>query len=111
MIFTQHHRVDETFIRNDNTKICKKIMGFDANALYLWAIGQMMPVGDFVRRREEDQFTPKRMSRCSDAFDWLAWVSLTENVKIYHKQNNGREKRIGPYLVDGYDPLNKTVYE
>ena len=74
IIFTRHHKVDETFIRNDNTKICKKIMGFDA-------------------------------------FDWLAWVSLTENVKIYHKQNNGREKRIGPYLVDGYDPLNKTVYE
>lgn len=32
-------------------KTCQRVIGFDANALYLWAIGEEMPVGAFVRRR------------------------------------------------------------
>ena len=33
-----------TLIRNQ--KVCKKVFGFDANALYLWAIGQDMLCGE-----------------------------------------------------------------
>ena len=111
IIFTRHHKVDETFIRNKSDKICKKIMGFDANALYLWAIGQMLPIGDFVRRKDVNNFSPKVQTKYASAFDWLEWTSLKKGVTIKHKQNTGREKRIGPYLVDGFDSFNKTVYE
>ncbi len=34
----------KTRIRNGD-KLCKKIIGYDANALYLWAIAQEMPTG------------------------------------------------------------------
>lgn len=34
-------------------KVCQKIVGYDANALYLWAIMQNMPTRPFTRRREE----------------------------------------------------------
>ena len=42
--FTRYHEAFKTFIRGGN-KLCKKIIGYDANALYLWAISQFMPTG------------------------------------------------------------------
>ena len=44
-IFHRFHKVDETRIRGG--KLCKKVLGYDANALYLWAISEVMPVGDY----------------------------------------------------------------
>ncbi len=41
IIFTRHHKTDKTLIRDD--KPCKRIVAYDANALYLWATGQSMP--------------------------------------------------------------------
>jgi hypothetical protein len=38
------HHYHEKIIRNQ--KVCKKVVDFDANALYLWAIGQDMLCGD-----------------------------------------------------------------
>jgi hypothetical protein len=40
----------------EKPKVCKKIIGYDANALYLWSILQEMPTGHFVRRKSENQF-------------------------------------------------------
>ncbi len=44
IIFNHDQEKDKTQIRGG--KLCKRIMGFDANALYLWAIGQPMLCGD-----------------------------------------------------------------
>lgn len=41
---------------------------------------------------------------------WLKYVSLTENVNIQHCFNN-KEKKYGPYSVDGYCQETDTVYE
>lgn len=41
----------------------------------------------------------------------MNWLNHSENKNILHKMNNGREFRVGPYLVDGYDPDTKTIYE
>ena len=45
IIFNRYQEVDKTLIRGN--KICKNVIGFDANALYLWAIIQDMPVGNY----------------------------------------------------------------
>ena len=45
IIFNRHHEAGKTFIRNNLNKPCEQIVGYDANALYLWAIGQPMPSG------------------------------------------------------------------
>ena len=37
----------------------KKIVGYDANALYLWAVMQNMPTGSYTRRLAENEFKPK----------------------------------------------------
>ena len=34
IVFHRHHEVGQTYIRNDFTRPCQKILGFDANALY-----------------------------------------------------------------------------
>jgi hypothetical protein len=47
IIFNHYQEKDKTLIRGG--KLCKRIMGFDANALYLWAIGQPMLCGDHQR--------------------------------------------------------------
>lgn len=44
IIFKRYAKVNETTIRNGD-KLCKKVIGYDANALYLWALGNDMPCG------------------------------------------------------------------
>ena len=63
IIFHRYHEKDKTKIREreitdqgKEPKMCQKIVGYDANALYLWAIMQNMPTGSFTRRREETNF-------------------------------------------------------
>jgi hypothetical protein len=43
IIFNRFAKRNETKIRGG--KLCKKIIGYDANALYLWALGNEMPCG------------------------------------------------------------------
>ena len=56
IIFHRYHEKDITKIRGEET--CRSIVGYDANALYLWALMQDMPTGWYTRRREERQFPP-----------------------------------------------------
>ena len=44
-------------------------------------------------------------------FNWMDYIIETEGVHILHAHNHISEVRIGPYLVDGYDPKTRTVYE
>ena len=53
IIFNRYHEANKTYIRNLK-KICKKIIGYDANALYLWAIAQLMPTGKHEHIKEYD---------------------------------------------------------
>lgn len=48
IIFNRHHKVGQTYTRDDLTKPCQTILGFDANDLYLGSIDQEMPAGPFV---------------------------------------------------------------
>ncbi|KAG3073056.1 hypothetical protein PC121_g8755 [Phytophthora cactorum] len=43
IIFNRYAKRNETKIRGG--KVCKKIIGYDANALYLWTLGNEMPCG------------------------------------------------------------------
>jgi len=94
-------------------KVCDRILGVDANALYLWSMMQPMPTGYMVRRKEEDQFTPHLHERYGlKAFGWIEWLSFTKKEFIQHKFNLG-EKRLGKHRlpVDGYSDETKTVYQ
>ncbi|GMF36857.1 unnamed protein product [Phytophthora lilii] len=43
IIFNRYAKRNETLIRGG--KLCKKVIGYDANALYLWCLGNEMPCG------------------------------------------------------------------
>jgi len=38
----------------ENAKLCKKILGYDANSLYLGALKRAMPTGHFIRYQSKD---------------------------------------------------------
>ncbi len=109
IIFTRHHEVGSTLIRGD--KVCQSIVGYDANALYLWALAQPMPTGIYVRRKFEDDFLPKLPLKYIRMYFWMEYLIQMENRDISHKMNSGQETRIGPYLVDGFEASSKTVFE
>jgi hypothetical protein len=43
IIFNRYAKRNETLIRGG--KLCKKVIGYDANALYIWCLGKEMPCG------------------------------------------------------------------
>ena len=74
IIFNRYHETGITLIRNNPNKPCQKITGYDANALYLWAIGQNFPAGYPLIRRQVKYFVrefPQFSGGCPDWIDWL----------------------------------------
>ena len=112
LVFHRYHEKNETTIRNE-TKVCKEVDGFDANALYLWALMQQMPTGTYIRRSDKDGFKPVRQYYYGEmAVQWLEWIATTQKISIRH-MFNGVEHRIGHRRipVDGYCASTKTVFQ
>ena len=100
IIFHRYHEKGITKIRG-GSELCRKIVGYDANALYLWALMQDMPTGWYTRRRAEKQFRPQPAQPYGQmAVQWLTWEAAKNGCTIRH-QVNGREKRIGKLPVEG----------
>ncbi|CAB4013015.1 Hypothetical predicted protein [Paramuricea clavata] len=83
---------------------------YDANALYLWAIMQDMPTGQFPRRLEEDGFKKKWSGKM--AIECLEWQAFSRQIETRHEYNN-TEKRIGARRlpVDGFHAESQTVFK
>ena len=110
IIFHRYHEKGITKIRG-GSELCRKIVGYDANALYLWALMQDMPTGWYVRRREENGFRPQQTQPYGQmAIQWLTRESDRTGCTIRH-QGNGREKRVGKLLVDGWCAKTRTAYQ
>ena len=114
IIFHRYPEADKTKIRQaeegEAAKPCERIVGYDANALYLWALMQDMPTGSYTRRLAENEFKPKSSVRM--AIEWLEWVAHQDRIHIRHQLNN-TEKRIGDRKlpVDGFNVESQTVYQ
>ena len=110
IIFHRYHEKGITKIRG-GSELFRKIVGYDANALYLWALMQDMPTGWYVRRREENGFRPQQAQPYGQmAIQWLTRESDRTGCTIRH-QGNGREKRIGKLPVDGWCAQTHTAYQ
>ena len=69
IVFHRYHERHKTFIRNNESKPCKKIVGYDANALYLWALKQDMPTGRTVHHQKtRGQFSASQARSLSESF-------------------------------------------
>lgn len=111
IIFNRFSKVGFTNIRHNVNKPCGRIVGYDANALYLWALNQAMPTGTYVRRLKENEFRPEARDQFVSAYHWMDWLSQTTKHRIKHKLNYGREKRVGSYPVDGFCSSTSTIFQ
>ena len=109
IVFHRYHSINETLIRN-MTK-CRNIVGYDANALYLYCLGLDMPVDKFYRRKSSTNFSPEKDNRLFSMYEWLDYLNFTENYDIKHKKKFGSEVLIGPYFADGFDSASNTIFE
>ena len=115
IIFHRYHEKGVTTLRQNEygeaARPCRSIVGYDANALYLWSLMQDMPMGWCTRRRAENDFRPESAQLYGQmAAEWLTWESERTGRPIRH-QINGREKRIGKHRVDGWCSETKTAYQ
>ena len=115
IIFHRYHEKGITALRlneyGEAARPCRSIVGYDANALYLWSLMQDMPMGWYMRRRVEKDFRPESAQLYGQmAAERLTWESERTGLSIRH-QINGREKRIGKHRVDGWCSETKTAYQ
>ena len=111
IIFSRYHEKGVSNIKKIEGNKCQSIVGYDCNGLYSYAIKQNMPTGVYVRRHPDNNFRPEISEKYMDSYVWMDYIMVKENIKILHKLNNSKEIRIGNFLVDGYAPTTKTVYE
>ena len=66
-VFTRYHEKDITRIRSrmyeENSKLTKGIMGYDANALYLYCSGDVMPCGKDTLVVNKKPFHQKQIAK------------------------------------------------
>ena len=117
LVFHRFHEKDVTRLRELDygtaARTCRSIVGFDANALYLWALSQDMPTGTYTRRRADNNFRPGNVYFFGKmAMEWLEWTSAQTGHFIRH-QFNGSKKRLGKRQlpVDGWCRDTRTAYQ
>ena len=111
IIFSRYHEKGVSNVQKIEGNKCQSIVGYDCNGLYSYAIIQNMPTGVYIRRHPDNNFRPEISEKYMDSYVWMDYIMVKENIKILHKLNNSKEIRIGNFLVDGYAPTTKTVYE
>ena len=117
IIFHRYHEAGKTKIREKEMKdqgkepkVCEKIIGYDTNALYRWALMQDAPTGSYTRRREETNFKKESSVRMAD--EWLEWEAKQCNIQIRYRLKD-TEKRIGDRQlpVDGFHSPSRTMFQ
>ena len=111
IIFNRYLKVGSTLIRGIRNNTCETIIGWDAASLYLYCMGLELPTGVFIRRLEKDNYKPEIRDRYMSAYHWMNWLNTHHDKQIKHKLNTGKERRIGPFFIDGYDPQEDIFYE
>jgi len=96
IIFLRYHEKDVTFIRQDtndqDSLPCKKILGYDANALYLSAIMQELPAKHYIRYKEGDNYKPHPCQKYGFlALEWLTWLEISNHIEIQLPFNKGEK--------------------
>ena len=113
IVFHRYHSKGKTFVRGNKDKVVKTCLGLDMNALYLSAFEKDMPTETPIRYKPDDNgdFCPEGGNSFGHtARGYLEWIAHEKQITIQHKFNR-REKKVGPYYIDGFDPKSQTIYE
>ena len=71
IIFHRYQEAGKTLIKDKN--LCQKVMGFDANALYLSCVGQEMCTGPYTLREKKEDYK-KSIKYSQEAIQWLEYM-------------------------------------
>ena len=82
IIYYRNHEAGKTFIHNNPNKPCQKIIGYDANVLYLHALSMDLPTQIPLIRREENEFKKEFPGISEGCRDYLDWTAHDRNIKI-----------------------------
>ncbi|KAG2987283.1 hypothetical protein PC121_g21968 [Phytophthora cactorum] len=107
IIFNRYAKRNETKIRGG--KVCKKVIGYDVNALYLWALGNEMPCGRLTTIEAYDGIIDDIKS--DKIFGFLECdIRTPEHLKQYFSEMTPIFKNI---LIDCTDEsvIGKHMYE
>ena len=109
IIFHRYQEANVTKIKGKH--LCKKVIGFDANALYLSCVGRAMPIGYYSLREKKNGYK-RETNYSNEAVQWLEYLKRNLKIDIRHVLNSPHgEKRISNYSVDGFCHSNNTIYE
>ena len=114
IIFTWYAKVGETKIR-ESENVCKSIVGIDASQLYAFSMTKEMPTGPYTKweyNEETEKFHPNRNWRSyfeQQVMDYFQQVH--PNCKIQTQFTHKKQKKLGPYLFDGFCNHCNTVFE
>ena len=87
IVFHRWHERMQTTIKNIDDNFCHCVLGYDANSLYLYCVGQKMPTGWY--RLLEKQNNYKRLFKYSQqSIQWLEYISNSQNIHIQHAKND-----------------------
>jgi G:T-mismatch repair DNA endonuclease (very short patch repair protein) len=113
IVFTRDLHANHTQLFPDSEQLCKKILGYDCNSLYLAQMLHSIPSQSYVRRHREEGFYPKHKQRYIMMYIWLEYRSRLDGVHIRSRLNQGFECKVGSYYVDGFSVDNDTltIYE
>ena len=114
ILFHRYAKAGVTYLKN-SSHLVKRILGFDCNSLYLWAIGEELPEGDFcIREGPSFRVRPRKpASQQSDsALGWLKYLEDERQTYIAHA-GNGNEVRVGSreLPVDGFESSTATAFQ
>ena len=81
IIFNLYYKTGKTFTGNNPDKPCQKIIGCDANELYLWVIGQKLGVGFPLVQQEENNLRQEFPQFAAGCHEWIDWLAHEHNIK------------------------------
>ena len=92
IVFTRYHEAGVTKIRAHQTKnprLCKKILGYDANALYLSTMLKDMPCGKekVISFAGKEELAAKGLTKCIEKNSWFGFAEVDIEIpKVLHKK-------------------------
>ena len=109
IIFHRYQEAGVTKIKGKD--LCKKVIGFDVNSLYLSCMAKDLPTGKYDLREKKDGYK-KETAYSKQGIQWIEYLIRETGHDIRHALNLPQQEfTIGNLSADGYCEATNTIYE
>ena len=111
ILFKRYCNAGSSYVNGNKSVKCKKIIGFDCTSMYLFCLGEEMPINFPVVRKKETGFSPLLCDIGFMPIFWMDWLSKERGYVIHHRFNsNNQEVRFSNFRVDGFSAEKKDYF-